>query len=167
MKITQNDNSDVILSQKAYAQYMLSRFNMSHCISLLTPLPPRILLSMDDCLAIPQEINKMKSTPYCEALGLLMWLQVAMHPNLSFTVNILSCFSHNPGKPYWNTLKHALVYVKGTIDYGITYRGGVSLNLVGYVDSDYAGCKVSQTSFSHISTNCSTIHTVLKPAQSP
>jgi len=69
-----------------------------------------------------------------------------MYPNLSFTVNILSCFSHNPGKPYWNTLKHALAYVKGTIDYGITYRGEVSLNLVGYVDSDYAGCKDSRRS---------------------
>ena len=146
MKITQSDNGDVILFQKAYAQYMLSRFNISHCILLLTPFPPGILLSMDDCPATPQEINKIKSTPYYEALGSLMWLQVAMYPDLSFIVNILSCFSHNPGKPYWNTLKYALAYVKGTIDYGIIYRGEVSLNLVGYVDLDYAGCKNSRRS---------------------
>jgi len=31
--------------------------------------------------------------------------------------------------------------VKETIDYGITYRGGGTLNPIGYVDSDYAGCK--------------------------
>ena len=31
--------------------------------------------------------------------------------------------------------------MKGTIDYGITYRRERTLNLIGYVDSDYAGCK--------------------------
>jgi len=36
--------------------------------------------------------------------------------------------------------------VKGTIDYGITYRGGGTLNPIGYVDSDYAGCKDTRRS---------------------
>jgi len=31
--------------------------------------------------------------------------------------------------------------VKGTIDYRITYRRGGTLNPIGYVNSDYAGCK--------------------------
>ena len=36
-------------------------------------------------------------------------------------------------------LKHALSYVKGTLDYGITYFRNSSLCPSGYVDSDYAG----------------------------
>jgi len=52
-----------------------------------------------------------------------MWLQVATRPDLAFSVNKLACFSHNPGRAYWNALKHILAYVKGTIDYGITYKG--------------------------------------------
>jgi len=36
--------------------------------------------------------------------------------------------------------------VKGTIDYGITYRGGGTLNPIGYVNSDYAGCKDTRCS---------------------
>ena len=43
-------------------------------------------------------------------------------------------------------MKHTLAYVKETIDYGITYRGGETLNLIGYVDSDYAGCKDTRCS---------------------
>jgi len=38
-------------------------------------------------------------------------------------------------------LKHILAYIKETIDYGITYRRGETLNPIGYVDSDYIGCK--------------------------
>jgi len=32
------------------------------------------------------------------------------------------------------------------IDYGITYRAGASLDPVGYVDSDFAGCKTMRQS---------------------
>jgi len=133
MWIIQNSNGNVTLSQKAYAQCMLSCFNMSYCTLLSIPLLPGISLSIDDCPVTLQKINEMKSTPYFKALGSLMWLLVAICPDLSFTVNILSCFSYNPKKPHWNTLKHTMVYMKGTIDYGITYRGGANLNLIGYM----------------------------------
>jgi len=59
-------------------------------------------------------------------------------------VNILSQFAQNPGRTHWNTIKHTLAYVKSTLNYGITYKGGESLNPIGYVDSDYAGCKDTQ-----------------------
>jgi len=32
------------------------------------------------------------------------------------------------------------------IGYGITYRAGDNLNLIGYVDSDFAGCKDTRRS---------------------
>jgi len=39
----------------------------------------------------------MKKIPFQEALGLLMWLQIATRPDLTLFVNILACFAHNPG----------------------------------------------------------------------
>ena len=38
-------------------------------------------------------------------------------------------------------LKHVLGYIERTLDYAIRYRAGAALDLVGYVDSDFAGCK--------------------------
>ena len=70
-----------------------------------------------------------------------MWLQVATQPDLAFSVNKLACFVHNPGKVYQNALKHILTYIKGAIGYGITYKGGESLKLYRYVNSNYARCK--------------------------
>jgi len=75
-----------------------------------------------------------------------MWLQVTTRPDLSFAINLLARFAHNPDKPYWIALKHVLAYVKGTIGYGITYQAGGHLNLIGYVDSDFAGCKNTRRS---------------------
>lgn len=81
----------------------------------------------------------MKNKPYREALGSLMWLQVATCPDLSYTVNLLSRFANNPGIPHWNAIKHAFGYIRGTLNYGITYHRHASLNPLGYVDADYAG----------------------------
>jgi len=56
-------------------------------------------------------------------------------------VNKLARFAHNLEKAHWNALKHVMAYIKGTIDYGITYKGGGSLEPSRYVDLDYTGCK--------------------------
>jgi len=86
---------NIILSQKAYCEQMLDRFNMSKCIPVLTILLPELMLSSDNCPTITQEAKEMKNIPYYKALGSLMWLQVATWLDLFYTVNILSCFTHN------------------------------------------------------------------------
>jgi len=40
------------------------------------PLPPGLVLPVEDCPSISNEVDKMKNTVFCEALGSLMWLQV-------------------------------------------------------------------------------------------
>jgi len=127
---------DIKLSQQAYCERMLQCFNMAKCSPTSTPLPTGLTLSIEDCPTTVEEAKEMENTPYQEALGSLMWLQIATRPDLSYAVNLL----HNPGKTHWNALKHILAYIKGTIRYGITYAGE-DLNPTGYVDSDFAGCR--------------------------
>jgi len=43
---------------------------MTSCSPAITPLPPGTMLSTEDCPATPDEENKMKDTPFREALGL-------------------------------------------------------------------------------------------------
>ena len=119
---------------------------MDLCSPTTTPLPPGLVLSAEDCPLTPDEVDEMKNIPFYEALGLLMWLQVATRPDLAYSVNKLVCFTHNPGKAYWIALKHTLRYIKGMINYGIMYKGGGELEPIGYVDSDYAGCKNTRQS---------------------
>ena len=127
MHIDKNPQGDITLSQHAYCEWLLKRFNMESCSPATTPLSPGLILSIEDCPTTPDEADEMKNIPFREALGSLIWLQVATRPDLTFSVNKLARFSHNPGRAHWNALKHVLAYVKGTIDYGITYKGGGSL----------------------------------------
>jgi len=63
---------NISLSQKSYCERILKHFNMENCSPKLTPLPPGLLLTTEDCPNTPEEANEMKDTPYWEALGSLM-----------------------------------------------------------------------------------------------
>ena len=137
---------EIRISQKAYALRTLEKFGMIDCKSKSTPLPVGLSLSTSDSPTNDEEIAEMRKVPYQEALGSLMWLQVGTHPDLSFSINLLSCFASNPGRAHWEMLKHVLAYVKGTLDYGITYHWGASLQPVGFVDSDFTNDRDTQRS---------------------
>jgi len=146
MYINRNLLGDVTLSQHAYCEHLLKQFNMDLCSPTTTPLPSGLVLSAEDCPSTPDEVDEMKNTLFYEALGSLMWLQVAIRPDLVYSVNKLAHFTHNPGKTHWNALKHMLTYVKGMMNYEITYKGGGDLEPIGYINSNYAGCKDTRRS---------------------
>ena len=97
MRIDRNTDGDITLSQQAYCERLLNRFNMTFCSPTTTPLSPGIVLSSEDYPTTPDEENEMKKIPFHEALGSLMWLQVATRPDLTFSVNMLARFAHNLG----------------------------------------------------------------------
>ncbi|KAF7763932.1 hypothetical protein Agabi119p4_8469 [Agaricus bisporus var. burnettii] len=140
MKIERNEaTGNIRLSQRAYSERILDRFHMSDANPRSTPLPAGITLSINDSPNTEEEKLEMKDVPYREALGSLMWLQVATRPDLSFAVNLLSRFANNPGRAHWVALRHTLGYLKGTLDYGITYFRNANMRPFGYVDADHAG----------------------------
>ena len=56
----------------------------------------------------------MQDIPYDQAVGLLFYLAVATRPDITQ-------FSRNPGMRHWRAVKHLFRYLKGTIDYKLTY----------------------------------------------
>lgn len=44
-----------------------------------------------------------------------------------------------PMKPHLNDVRHILMYIKGTINYGILYKKTIECHVIGYYDADYAG----------------------------
>jgi len=141
MYIDRNPQGNITLSQHIYCKQLLKWFNIESCLLATTSLSPSLILLIENYSTIPDETDEMKNIPFHKALGSLMWLQVATRPDLAFSVNKLAHFSYNLGRAHWNAVKYVLAYVKGMIDYDITYKGGSSFQLHRYVDSDYAGCK--------------------------
>ncbi|GLB43838.1 putative reverse transcriptase (RNA-dependent DNA polymerase) [Lyophyllum shimeji] len=128
------------LSQRTFLERFLERFGMQDCNPRPTPLPAGIRLLESQSPSTETERAFMEGKPYHEILGSLMWAQVATRSDLSYAVGVLARFQSNPGPAHWNALLHVVGYVKGTLDYRITYtRDTGSIKPVGYVDADYGG----------------------------
>ena len=105
MKISQDPaTGSILLIQKAYLKQTLECFGMTDSNPKSTPLPPGIDISNDLFPKTKEDWLFMTDKPCCSALGGLIWAQVAMHPDLSYAINMLACFQMNPCPGHWKAL---------------------------------------------------------------
>nr|GEX69906.1 zinc finger, CCHC-type [Tanacetum cinerariifolium] len=69
-----------------------------------------------------------KGTPvsqleYVRAIGCLMYAMISTRPDIAFAVGKLSWYTRNLSALYWQALGRVFHYLKGTMDYGLTYSG--------------------------------------------
>ncbi|CAL2259186.1 unnamed protein product [Prunus armeniaca] len=60
-------------------------------------------------------------------------------PDISFAVNKLSQFMHQPSESHWQALKRLLRYFKGTLYFGLHLSRCSSHHLYAFSDADWAG----------------------------
>ncbi|XP_073026820.1 secreted RxLR effector protein 161-like [Primulina eburnea] len=90
----------------------------------------------------------MKNIPYASAVGSLMYAQVCTRPDIAFVVGMLGRYQSNPGLDHWKAAKKVMRNLQGTKDYMLMFRRTGNLEVIGYSDSDYAGCIDSKKSTS-------------------
>ncbi|RVW25195.1 Retrovirus-related Pol polyprotein from transposon TNT 1-94 [Vitis vinifera] len=110
------------LSQKAYIDKVLSRFGISNCAPGNTPIAKAISL-------VCTNVRKMN-------LRRKIWRDFPMPRQ----------YLSNPGMDHWKKAKRVMRYLQRTKDYMLTYRRSSHLEIVGYSDSDFAGCLDSRRS---------------------
>ena len=69
-----------------------------------------------------------------------MYAQVCIRPDIVFVVGMLGRYQSNLGMDRWRAAKKVLRYLQGTTDYMLMYRRTDELEVIGYSDSDFAGC---------------------------
>jgi hypothetical protein len=94
------------------------------------------------------EIDQMKSVQYASVVGSLMYTQVCTHPDLAFVTRMLVRYQKNLGINHWTGIKKFLRYIQGTNGLMLTYERSYNLEIVGYSDSDFAGCLNTDRSMS-------------------
>ena len=90
----------------------------------------------------------MQQIPYASAIGSLMYAQVCTRPDITYIVGMLDTYLSNPRKDHWIAAKRVMRYLQRTKDYMLTYRKSDRLEIIGYSDSDFAGCQDSMKSTS-------------------
>ncbi|GJX61913.1 ribonuclease H-like domain-containing protein [Tanacetum coccineum] len=134
------DSLGLFLSQKKYAVEILDKAHMVNC----NPGPTRIdteskLGSDGDPVSDP--------TLYRSLAGSLQYLTFT-RPYISYAVQQVCLYMHDPREPLFLALKRILQYVRSTLYYGLQLFLSSTTDLVAYSDADWAGCPTTRRSTS-------------------
>ncbi|EOY27496.1 Uncharacterized protein TCM_029332 [Theobroma cacao] len=100
---------------------------------LCTPFNIGSKLSKDD------GAPKANGTVFRKLIGCLLYL-IASRPDIMYATSVLSRYMQSPSEVHHTTAKRVLRYVKGTLNFGLKFSKNKSQELLGYCDSDWAGC---------------------------
>ena len=117
----------LLLSQKKYISDLLQRTNMLECNPKSTPMSSKTKLSAQDG-------SPLSNGEYFRSVvGSLQYLSFT-RPDISFAVNKVCQFLHNPLDSHWEAVKRILRYLSHTSNSAMTIRPGSSFNLTAYSD---------------------------------
>ncbi|GKB37917.1 ribonuclease H-like domain-containing protein [Tanacetum coccineum] len=134
----QRTASGMFLSQSKFAVEILERANMQKCNPCKTPVDTESKLGPDgEPVSDP--------TLYRSLDGALQYLTFT-RPDLSYAVQQVFLYMHDPRDPHFTALKRILRYVRGTIDHGLQLHVSSTAQLTAYTDVDWAGCPVTRRS---------------------
>ena len=129
------------IHQEKYTKDILKKFKMDDCKPIKTPMPTNGHLDLDE------GGKSVDQTLYRSMIGSLLYL-TASRPDIMFSVCMCARFQANPKESHISAVKRILRYLKHTPSIGLWYPKGASFTLLGYSDSDFAGCRVDRKSTS-------------------
>ncbi|GJQ98919.1 ribonuclease H-like domain-containing protein [Tanacetum coccineum] len=134
VSVTRN-TSGMFQSQQKYATEVLEQAGMLTCNACHTPVDTdSMLVVAGDPVSDP--------TLYRSLTGDLQYLTFT-RPDISYVVQQVCLFMHDPREPHFFALKRILRYVHGTLTSGLQLYSSTTSSLVAYSDADWAGCFIS------------------------
>ena len=120
------------LSQPVFIKEILEGASMNECAPKYTVLDPHTQLCKGE------ESEGMKTKPFREILGQLIYLATCTRPDIYYAVVKLSQFNNCFNSTHWNQLMHLLCYLKATENDGLVLSPG-DLRIRTYTDADWGG----------------------------
>src|SRR5688572_25221101 len=129
------------ICQTKYIQDILRKFGMKDGKPIKTPMETNGHFDLDTGgKSVDQKV-------YRSMIGSLLYL-CASRPDIMLSICICARFQADPRECHLVVVKRILRYLVSTPCFGIWYPKGSTFDLIGYSDSDYAGCKVDRKSTS-------------------
>ena len=129
------DAGTVHLSQHAYIESILRRYNLGDLKPMSTPMDTQVRLTSEQAPQSAAEFAAMRDVPYHEAVGVLNWAALATRPDIAFVVATVARFATKPRPAHWEAVKRIYRYLAGTRDLWLSY-GETRRTLEGYADAD-------------------------------
>jgi hypothetical protein len=136
----QRHGSGLFLSQRQYMLEILDRAGMAECKPSSTPvqISPKLAANGPPV---------QDPSDYRSLAGALQWLTFT-RPDISYAVQQVCLYMHDPREPHLAALKRILHYVHGTLDLGLLLQPSDSGDLIVYSDADWVGCPDTRRSTS-------------------
>lgn len=124
------------VTQKAYVELMLKRFNMADCKPVGTPAEGYL----------QRDIDSVPSRDYMCLVGSLLYAAMVTRPDITYAVQALGRHLQSSNEEHFAAGKRILRYLKGTKELGLRYGVSGSNALIGYADADWASDKDTRRS---------------------
>jgi hypothetical protein len=131
----------IFISQTKYIQDILKKFGMKNAKSIKTPKGTNGHLDLNTGgKSVDQKV-------YWSMIGSLLYL-CASWLDIMLSVYMCARFQANPMEFHLRAVKRIMRYLVYTPKFGLWFPKGSTFDLIGYFDTDYAGCKIDRKSTS-------------------
>jgi len=127
------------LNQRKYILDILTDAGLTGAKPAKFPLPQGLHLSEVTAPLLPDP------EPYRRLVGRLLYLTL-IRSDISYAVQHLSQFIHQPAQAHYQAALHVLRYLKGTPNMGLYYPASCDFQLTAYCDADWGTCRLSAKS---------------------
>ncbi|KAK6120416.1 hypothetical protein DH2020_045841 [Rehmannia glutinosa] len=131
----------IYISQSKYTKELLKKFGIEEgrTVSTLWQLMSKLTKMRKFSFDLP--------SLYRNIVGALQYLSMT-RPSITFAVGVCARFQSAPKESHMTAAKRIIRYLKGCPEVGLWYPKEGGFKLIGYSDSDYAGCRVDRKSTS-------------------
>lgn len=133
IEVTYLSGGKIHLSQRKYIQDLLIKTKMQYAKSNSTPMT-----SGHKLMAFGSD-PVQNAQLYRSVVGALQYITIT-RPEITYSVNRVCQFMHNPLEAHWQAVKKILRYLTGTTDSGLIMEPNAShdMSVEGYCDADWA-----------------------------
>jgi hypothetical protein len=123
--------------QAKYMKDLMKKFNMGELKHVLTLMSTTTVLDPDE------NGEAVDQREYKSMIGSLLYLTVTRH-DIQFVVCPSAHFQASPRTSHRQAIQRIFRYPKYTPEFGIWYSTSSSLDLVGFSDADFVGCRIDR-----------------------
>ncbi|GKC44945.1 zinc finger, CCHC-type containing protein, partial [Tanacetum coccineum] len=113
-------NKGIVITQSHYIKKILKKFNREDCSPLSTPMDLVEKLK-------PNTGKPVDQFEYSKAIGCLMHAMTSTRHDIAYAVGRLIRFTSNPSRQHWQAITRVFKYLKGTMNYDLSYAGYPSM----------------------------------------
>lgn len=141
LEVDRNSSGSYSVSLRGYIQQTARRFGLGDSKPARTPMDEQYAHGGSEDTLLPNNVE------YRSLVGALLYIAVNARPDIAAAVSVLGRRVNQPSQADWVAAKRVVRYLRGTIDRKIEFSGS-SLDLIGFVDADWAGDHATRKSTS-------------------